>query len=369
MPSILSPVLAVIFALSLVASCSRPPDLVGVDNPEIAVATEQAATKQTVFIATTRAASDVTGVFYSGTRAPDLGFASVVVSIPPTHVSGMIERPKKLPPDPRTEFAVIDPIVYESGPAFVAQINRALAKLPPKDRHILLFVHGYNNTISDSILRMAQFVEDTEFSGIPILFSWASAAKASHYVYDLNSVLIARPKLLELAKYLRQTNAQGFSVFAHSMGSLLMIETIVQSTLAKHKYLLDHIDNIMLAAPDIDLDLFKSQLAYLPRKHRNFFVFVSEDDKVLGVSKRISGGVPRVGASHAAPLEELGVTVINLTQIDDSSSGTHSKFAGSPNVVQLIGKSLKQDNFDRGQKAPTLVEVLGGVPVVRRFVD
>jgi esterase/lipase superfamily enzyme len=358
-----------IVLLIALVSCTRPPELVGVDNATRPVAAQKQATKRKVFIATTREATDVTGAFYSAERAPELGFASVVVSIPPTHVKGQTERPKRLPPNPDTEFAVIEPTVYGAGSVFVSQINKALAQLPPKDRHVLLFVHGYNNTISDSILRIAQFVEDTEFTGIPVLMSWASAAKTTHYVYDLNSVLAARPKVNELAGLLRQTNAVGVSVFAHSMGTMLLMEAIVQGEIAGSYNRQGRIDNVMLAAPDIDIDVFRSQLSYIPKKHRNFFIFVSSDDKALGFSRRISGGVDRVGASSAAELASLGVTVIDLSQVEDSSTGSHSKFAGSPEVVQLIGNSLAQDNFDTSQSAPTLVEVLGGVPVLRVLAE
>lgn len=350
-------------------SCTRPPELVGIDNAVKPVQAQREATRRKVFIATTREATDVIGAFYSAERAPELGFASVVVSIPPNHVPGQIERPEKLPPRPDTEFAVIEPSVYANGKVFAGQINRALAALPPQDRHVLFFVHGYNNTISDSILRIAQFVEDTEFNGIPVLFSWASAGKATHYVYDLNSALIARPKLLQAAQYLGTTDAVGFSVFAHSMGSMLLVEAIVQEKLAGGYDARSRIDNIMLAAPDIDFDLFKSQIGYLNEKQRNFYVFVSQDDKALGFSKRISGGVQRVGNADAAELAELGVTVIDLSDIEDSSSGSHSKFAGSPEVVQLIGRGLSSDTFREGQQAPTLVEVLGGVPVLNVLVE
>lgn len=354
--------------LIVLVSCSRPPDLVGVDNAAHPVAAQEQTSKRKVFIATTREATDAVGAFYSAERAPELGFASVLVSIPPTHVSGAIERPRRLPPDPATEFAVIEPTVYGSDAVFIAQLNRALAQLPPKDRNILLFVHGYNNTISDSILRIAQFVEDTDFTGIPVLFSWASAAQVTLYVYDLNSVLVARPKLNQLGGVLQRTNATGVSVFAHSMGTMLIMEALVQARIAGTYKQMHRIDNIMLAAPDIDIDVFRSQLGYLPRDARNFFVFVSSRDTVLGFSKRISGGVERVGASSAAELAPLGVSVIDLSAVDDSAAGTHSIFAGSPEVVQLIGTSLRQQNFAERQRAPSLVEVLGGVPVLRVLV-
>ena len=353
---------------SVLLSCTRDPDLIGVDNADMPVAAEKEATKRKIFIATTREASEVTSVFYSDERAPDLGFASVVVSIPPNHEPGQLERPKRLPPNPDSEFAVIEPTVYGSGSVFVSRINRELATLAPKDRKVLLFVHGYNNTISDSILRMAQFVEDTNFTGVPVLFSWASGARARLYVYDLNSALAARPMFLEAAELLSRTNAAGFDIFAHSMGSMLTVEAIVQASIAGEFDPKGRLDNVMLASPDIDLDLFKSQLEYLAEKDRNFFVFVSQDDKALGFARRISGGIVRVGAADAETLEPLGVNVIDLSLIQDSASGSHSKFAGSPDVVQLIGSSLKDDHYKDTENRTTLVEVLDGVPVLRVLV-
>ncbi len=349
-------------------SCTRPPDLIGIDNVSAPARAVTDASRQKVFIATTREATEAIGVFYSGERAPDLGLSSVVVSIPPTHRPGVIERPKRLPPDPRTEFAVIEPAVYANANSFVAGINAELAQRAPKDRDILLFVHGYNNTFTDSVLRIAQFVEDTNFSGVPVLFSWASAGKASHYVYDLNSALAARPQLLNTARMMRATHANGVDLFAHSMGSLLTVEALVEATVSNTPWSFTGVNNIMFAAPDIDLDLFKTQLRRIRGKTGNVFVFVSRDDRALMVSRRISGGVDRVGETDAAELSALGVTVIDLSEIDDSASGTHSKFAGSPEVVQLIGSSLEKDNFDTKVKPPTLVEVLNDVPVMQVLV-
>ena len=116
--------------ITLVAACTRPPELIGIDNRETPVATSPA-TKHKIYIATTREATEAAGVFYSGDRGTGLALASVVVSIPPNHVAGEIERPRKLPPDPATEFAVVDPTVYGTSGVFKAEINRALAAKAP----------------------------------------------------------------------------------------------------------------------------------------------------------------------------------------------------------------------------------------------
>jgi esterase/lipase superfamily enzyme len=360
------PVLGILLALavSLLAGCGRPPELVGIDNPDTPAASVADVSRHRIFITTTREASEVVGAFFSGERAPDLGLASVDVTVPPTHVTGQLERPQRLPPNPLTEFTVVDPVVYRDDASFVAEVNRELAKRPPGARKILLFVHGYNNTTSDAILRLGQFVEDTGFKGVPVLFTWASAARAPRYVYDLNSALVARGKVDEMAAILSRTRATGIDIFAHSMGSFLTMEGLVDAQQEGRLGKRNTIDSIMLASPDIDIDLFRTQLANLPRPViEKMFLLVSKDDAALRFSRRIAGGVPRVGAANTEELEGLGLTVIDLSEIEDSSSGSHSKFAGSPEVVRLIGAGLNANRQFGETPTPVLGKLLGDLPI------
>jgi esterase/lipase superfamily enzyme len=349
----------------LVAGCTRPPDLIGIDNPAIPVESVPDLTRHQIFIATTREASEVTGAFFSSGRAPEIGLASVVVTIPPTHVVAELERPTRLPPDPRTEFTVVDPVVYSTDEAFISEVRRELARRPAGERRLLLFVHGYNNTASDAILRMAQFVEDTGFEGVPVLFTWASAASASRYVYDLNSALVARAKLKDITAILERTGAESVELFAHSMGTFLTMEGLVDGAqTGRLDRRASKINHIVLASPDIDLDLFRSQLTELPPSIREkMYLLVSEDDGALRASRLIAGGVPRVGATDAEELEDLGVTVIDLSKIDDSSSGSHAKFAGSPEVVQLLGAGLNSVGRFGQQSTPGLDLLLANSPI------
>ena len=349
--------------ISTVMSCAVAPELVGIDNSEKPAKSVVEASKQKIFIMTTRQATEATGAFYSGQRAPELGLASVVVSIPPNHVSGNRDRAKRLPSDPETEFAVIDPAIYQTDNGFVRSVNTELAKLPSSDRDILLFVHGYNNTISDSILRLAQFVEDTNFQGVPVLFSWASAAQPIKYVYDMNSALAARPQLEEGARILTKTKAKGANVFAHSMGAMLTMEVIVAAELQGGFNKTGRVKNVMLAAPDIDIDVFRSQMSRIKKQKQNLFVLVSKDDSALSFSRRISGGVNRVGSADAEELAEFGVTVIDLSEIDDSASGSHNKFAGSPDVVKLIGQGLNDANRFGPRSQNQLQDLILGLPI------
>lgn len=149
----ISRLVSILLLVVLGGGCARAPQLIGVNNPEISADSVVEITKHRMFLMSTRDASDVTGVFYSSERAPELGLASVDATVPPTHVPGVLERPKKLPPDPRTEFTVINPAVYANDASFIADIDRELMKRPPGDRKLLIFIHGFNNTTSDATLR------------------------------------------------------------------------------------------------------------------------------------------------------------------------------------------------------------------------
>lgn len=354
---------AVLLGFLLVAGCERPPELVGIDNPEMPVLQTKVGTEHKVFIATTRQATEAVGALYGSERAPALGMASVDVHVPPNHVKGELERPKRLPPDPQTEFAVVSPGIYANEAAFIAGINRELAKRPPGKRDILVFVHGYNTTTSDAILRLGQFVEDTGYEGVPVLFTWASAGQLTKYVYDMNSALSARPKFGDLARILSKTNARGFDVFAHSMGTLLTMEGMLQLDLQGQLGKQGRLKTIVLAAPDIDIDLFKSQLTQLKYGKDKIYVLVSADDGALRVSRILSGGVDRTGQANAEEVAALGVNVIDLSKIDDSSAGSHSKFAGSPEVVQLIGRGLNSNPGALEGDAKPLAGFLVGIPI------
>ena len=332
-----------VFALSvLLAGCAaRPPDLIGIDN-ELTPALEVPGIRHhKVFIATSRQPSSEPGEMFSRQRSANLALASAVVTVPPVHEISKLERPHNLPPDPSKEFAVVDAVVYEREENFVSSINRELANRAPRDRSILVFVHGYNTTLSDGLVRFAQFVEDSDFAGVPVLFSWASFAKTSEYVYDINSALQARVQMNEAADLIARTNLNRMDILAWSMGSLVTMEGLVYASSIGKFNRSGRLKNIILASPDIDLDLFRAQLVLIPDKIQDIYVLTSKDDYALRFARWVAGDKVRLGQSGSDELVGLGVSVIDLSEVDDVKSKSHGKFADSPSVVQLIGRGLK----------------------------
>ena len=120
-----------------------------------------------------------------------------------------------------------------------------------------------------------------------------------------------------------------------------------------------------MASPDIDIDLFEAQLRAIPREKRDFYVLTSDDDKALNLSRWISRNA-RVGQLHADALTELGLKVIDLSQVENKSSINHTKFVDSPEIVQLIGsRILAGDAYDEharlGVGQSVIVGATGGL--------
>ena len=198
-----------------------------------------------------------------------------------------------------------------------------------------------------------------------MLFTWASAARAPRYVYDLNSALVARGKLKEISDILTRTRAESFDIFAHSMGAFLTMEGLVDAAKAGTLGSRAEIDHIVLASPDIDIDLFRTQIGYYRRWRRGSGCISSSRGTTGPCWPR---GGSRAACRASAPRtwrswKGSGSRSSTCPRSTNSSSGSHAKFSGSPEVVQLIGAGLNSVGNFGGSATPGLDELLAGVPI------
>jgi len=276
--------------------------------------------------------------------------------VPPTHTAGEIEWPQSLPGDPEQEFVARSAGYIADKAAFKQQINARLSALPPDKREIMVFIHGYNTRFPEGLYRFAQIVHDAKFEGVPVFFTWASRGKLQDYVYDLNSAAIARSALEETLVELTHTRASNITILAHSMGNYLLMETAVQAKPENRRRIATKIDEIVLAAPDIDIDLFKAQLRKLGKPPKPYTVIVSKDDRALQLSRKIAGGKERVGAySDDKELAELGAIVIDVTELESLDGAHHSKFAQlaqlRPEMRDTLRRSTLASTSDQNRGA------------------
>lgn len=332
--------LVVSVSLTLLTACAGRPT--GVLEP---VPASPSASQVEMLVATTRDRAETPGEMFSGERARTPRFADITVSIPPETVRkvGEVAWPRRLPANPATDFATLKANEIDRDAAENWLGSRA-RKNP--DRSVLVFIHGFNNHFEDAVFRFAQIVHDSGTRSVPVLATWPSRGSLLAYGYDRESTNYTRNAVEDLLQQLgRDPDIKEVSILAHSMGNWLALESLRQLAI-RNGGLPKKFKNVMLAAPDVDVDVFGSQIADMGKQRPHFTLFVSRDDRALAVSRRIWGNVSRLGAidpEQSPYREELAanaITVIDLTKVKAGDNLHHSKFAESPEIVQLIGSRL-----------------------------
>ncbi len=356
---------AAFLALALVGCAGRPSgNLVVVSAP----APGGASTVDMMVVTTRLRVAEPPGVMFGGERSLVPAFADIAVSIPPDSVRqiGEVQWPSRPPGDPAHDFVTVraDPLTLDQA---VADFNSRLLSLKPTDRHVLLFVHGYNTRFEEAVYRFAQIAHDAGAPVVPVLFTWPSRGKLFDYVYDRESATYSRDALEDvLQRMVKNPNVREISILAHSMGNFVTVEAIRQMAI-RNQGMSPKIKDIMLASPDIDFDVFRRQIAEVEASDKSppVTLFVSKDDRALAASSLIAGSEPRLGEidPHAEPyksaLEKARVNVIDLSAIKSDDATNHSKFAQS-GVVAAIGRRLAQGQTLSDAKL-TLGERIGGV--------
>ncbi|KFB09847.1 alpha/beta hydrolase [Nitratireductor basaltis] len=303
------------------------------------------AARHDLYVATSRGFSSQPGVIYAGDRADETTFAKVSVTVPAVHEAGMIEKaPNPIVADPARYFAADSIGIFPAKGDFKRDLSRSIKA---RGGRALIFVHGFNTAFDEAIYRMTQVVHDADYKGSPILFTWASAARTIDYVYDNNSATTARDRLEETLNLVVEAGAERIDLVAHSMGSWLMMETLRQLAIAGDPTLQGRLGDVVLASPDIDVDVFKSQMRRYGTPEKPFYVLTSRRDRALSVSGLIAGNKPRVGDyTYAEDLAQFGVTVIDVTSVSGGDALNHTTFAENPALVRLLGQGLLRDQTD-----------------------
>lgn len=297
-----------------------------------------------MLVATTRRPSGNPATLFSGERGNGLEMTEISVSIPPANMRkvGQVQWPKKLPADPMKEFATVSVEPVTS----LKMLDEWGAKHVGKNGRVMIFVHGFNNTYEDSVYRFAQIVHDSKADAAPVIFTWPSRASIFDYNYDKESTNYSRDALEEVIRLaVKQPKVKEIVIMAHSMGTWLTMEALRQMAI-RDGGISPKVKEVILASPDLDVDVFEQQLKSMGKKSPHLTIFVSRDDRALSISRRISGNVDRLGQidpsqePYRSALEKAGITVIDLTALKVGDSLNHGKFAESPEVVRLIGQRL-----------------------------
>lgn len=307
-------------------------------------------TNHTVFVGTSRA-SDPQGAF-SFARSEKESFARFDISIPPDRQLGEIEWPDATI-DPQQDFLTTSRQVFATHRDFRNSVTAELRNHPRGQREVVLYIHGFNNTFAEGLYRIAQMSNDLKIPGVPMHYSWPSRGSPFGYVYDRDSVFYARDGLEVMLNEIVAAGAERIILVGHSMGALLTMEALRQLAIADNRKVMDRIGGVVLASPDIDVDVFRMQAIKIGKLPQPFLIFASQRDSLLGLSARVAGEPERLGnLSNLARVADLKVTVLETGQFKDGDAhfaiGTSPALIGLVRSVEGMNAALAHDNETRG---------------------
>lgn len=294
----------------------------------------------TIFVASTRngetgAANEMS---HDGTH-----YSLQMISVPPHHKIGEIERPAFGAANPSQHFVLASRRDLNDA-SFRNELATHISGRIGSNRDVLLYVHGFNTSYDEARFRLAQIVEDGRFGGVPVLFTWPSSDNLLGYEAARDTANASRDSLANVLRDLSDLPDVGrIHILAHSLGTWLTMEALQQRAIAGSPDLNGKLGNVMLAAPDIDLSVFREQLSHLNPAHIS--VLVSAKDRALSLSSWLAGDRPRLGAlnprkpADRVALRRLGVKVYDLSPESVGLIG-HGTYADAPAVVRAIGRQI-----------------------------
>lgn len=318
----------------------------------VPVATSVEGTSRVSILAATnrRRATNDAGDMFTGERGDELSFAAVTVSIPPdgARKAGQVQWPGSVPGNPQREFVTVS-ADYLDKRTFTAALSSA-AKQRGGGR-VFVFVHGFNNRFDDAVYRFAQIVHDSGSGGVPVLFTWPSRGetKLSAYAYDRESANYSRDSLEQLLDTLAANpQVKEINILAHSMGNWVALEALRGKAIGGRGKIGSKIRNVFLVAPDVDVDVFRTQIQRMGNPRPRFALFVAQDDKALRLSQFIWGGSQRLGDINPEQppyrdiLAQENITVFDLTKMEGGDAHTRA-FDDITKVVLMVREQLNDE--------------------------
>ncbi|KAB7615564.1 alpha/beta hydrolase [Amylibacter sp. SFDW26] len=399
------------FAISMLAvSCAPAPNLTQTptvylqqDYPANMIPKDLQTTQPKLYFMTDRFLSDewTDQEPYSSNRSPSMAFGEVTVSFGKDKSWGNLvqsSESKERAKDISLKITDADelirfpstPLLFDlsntsadakNDPAFRTykkremEFKNALSNLLKQSnkRDVVLFVHGFNNEFDDAAYAMADLWHFSGRIGVPLFFTWPSGAGGLFgYFKDRESGEYSVFHLKETLRLISQTSGlDNVHIIAHSRGADVVTtalrELLIEARGAgKSPYETYKIENLILAAPDLDFGIVRQRL--IAERFATAFgqvnIYVNKNDGALGIAQKLATG-QRLGRLRSSNLEHIDKAILeragNVHFIDVENSGSsvgHSYFRQNPNVLSDIALTL-QSSAKPGAKERPLLPLAG----------
>ncbi len=288
-------------------------------------------------------------------RNDRISFGHAVVCVGPDHQSGD-DKTVKLGlvggPSARIDGPWSDGTPGATSDTSAEWINRLSAQSSAGGGRVLIYVHGYNNTFEEALLRAARLKHDLGFTGPVIAFSWPSAGKSTAFLTDISNAHFGEAHLYKVLTLL-PAESKNVAIIAHSLGNQV-VSTMFAATSAKAAPAsgLGRITEVIMAAPAVDNDYLRISLGRAMTGNyptARFTVYASRRDRAMAAVRSYSG------SSNAGDGSDLfflpPIQTIDTSAIRNGLIG-HSYFVDSPAVLAdikaIIDKHASPDSQARG---------------------
>ncbi len=238
-----------------------------------------------------------------------------------------------------------------------------LAKTPRKE--VFVYIHGFNNAFEEPAVVIAQIWHFIGRQGVPIFYTWpaGSGLTLRGYNYDRES---GEFTVFHLKQFLKSLAAcaeiEKVHLIAHSRGTDVLVTALRELVIEKRCGELTardalRIGNVILAAPDMDFEVSTQRLSaeHLGQAFERFTIYVSENDKAIGISGWLFASIKRIGQLRFAELsirdrEAIGMArKLSLIDVRANTDWVgHNYFYSSPAVCSDLILILR-DNLDPGK--------------------
>jgi esterase/lipase superfamily enzyme len=233
------------------------------------------------------------------------------------------------------------------------KINERLKHSENKD--VILFIHGFNNTFNESVFTLAGIWHFLKRQGVPLVYSWPAAASGiTAYFTDKESGQFTIFHLKETLRLIfKNPQIENIHIIAHSRGTdvatTALRELIIENRASGGNPIKDfRIENLILAAPDLDFGIIKQRLMaeQFGPAFGKITIYTSQEDSALGISQWLTNGLSfgRLNTKDVNVNEQnIFNSVGNVSLIKVPKSGSfighdyfHSNAAVSSDLINLI---------------------------------
>jgi esterase/lipase superfamily enzyme len=230
---------------------------------------------------------------------------------------GRFSPPETIKPAKGDKQLVV-PLAFQEEDAWWAGLRDA-ANL--RKGRVLLYVHGYRETLQTTARDTVQIGAMSNFDGPIIHYSWPSQGNLLSYAVDeTNMYWDERNFRTFLTKLARAEWVKEIVIVSHSLGARLVTPAVEYVDRTSSNADSSNISNIILASPDVDREDFERDIAEevlaarRVNNDRRVTVYASLSDRALAVSRAVHG-YPRLGSPYCfSPFEAKDLKAKGLPQ-------------------------------------------------------